>query len=390
MDRDLWQDELTSFDDIGRLRTLRMLGAAQGTTVTIDGRSLINMSSNDYLGMTSCVDLRNAASKASLLSGTGSGSSRLIAGTLLCHEQLEQALADYYGYDKALIFNSGYQANLGILSSLFGQEDVIYSDAFNHASIIDGARLSYADVKIFPHNDMEALEALLAETRSQYRHGVIVTEALFSMDGDYAQLSKIAALAKQYDLLLMVDEAHSTGVIGDGGRGLSALHSVVPDIYMGTMGKAFGSFGAFVLGRVSMIDLLINKARSFVFTTALPPPVIEASGAALKIIGNTDGEQRRSKLVRLVKHFVSGLHELYPERHYDNHSSHIIPLIFGEDKKTMSATTMLLEHGYYVQGIRPPTVPEHTSRLRFSLNAEHTEQDINNLLKLLDKLRKNS
>ena len=363
-----------------RYRFLRCVETAQDTQIVLDGQKVLLFCSNNYLGLANHPSLKNAAAAAADKYGCGSGASRLISGNMHLHEELEGRLADFKKYPACMLFNSGYAANVGILSSLMGKEDVIFSDALNHASIIDGCRLSRAEVKIYRHRDMDHLDTLLKEAGG-YRKRLIVTDALFSMDGDLAPLLELASLADRYGCLLMVDEAHAIGVMGEGGRGLAEYYGVekAVDISVGTLGKAFGSFGAFAVCSQVIREFLLNHARSLIYSTSLPPPVLAAALKAVEIIRKEP--ERRQQLRENAQLLAQGLNTLG----YSS-TDPVTPVqaaLIGDDKRTMALSEQLLLNGVYVQGIRPPTVPIKTARLRFSLMATHTPQDISVALEAL-------
>jgi 8-amino-7-oxononanoate synthase len=305
-------------------------------------------------------------------------------GNLPAHRALESRLASWLGVEAALLFNSGYQANVGLVSALAGPDDAVFSDALNHASLIDGCRLSRAHVVVYPHRDLHALASALAATPARRR--LILTDAVFSMDGDRAPLAELVALARAHEALLVVDEAHALGVLGPAGAGLSAGLDV--DVRMGTLGKALGGFGAFVAARQPIVELLANRARSFVFTTALPIPVAAAAQAALGWLISAEGQAARQRLAAHAERFFAGL-----RAHgfaVGEAPSHIVPLRMagGEPGRAMEASEALLARGIYVQGIRPPTVPPGTARLRVALSAAHDEHHLDEALAALAALRR--
>ena len=372
-----WQLQLDSLRQEGLLRELRTVEGAQGPYVEIDGRRVLLLCSNNYLGLAGHAQVVEAMCKATARYGAGSGGSRLISGSMTCHRLLEEQLAAFKDSERALLFNSGYAANCGILQGLFGEGDVIFSDAFNHASIIDGCRLSKARTVVYPHGDVQALEALMeAEAPKRSGRWLIVTDGVFSMDGDLAPLPELVRLKRRYDALLMVDDAHGTGVLGGGGRGsgeeLGCLQDI--DLHMGTLGKALGLFGAYLAGPGAVIELLINRARSFVFSTSLPPAVPAGAQAALDIVSGAEGARLRQALAVNRARFVACLRTgglSVPE-----YPSPIVPIITGEPAPTMAASEKLLAEGYFVQGIRPPTVPAGSCRLRATLMAVHAPADL--------------
>jgi 8-amino-7-oxononanoate synthase len=369
------RDELRQLEAAHRLRVPRIVDGRQGAHTVVDGALVLNLASNDYLALAG--DRRIAKAAAAVLdeSGTGAGASRLIVGNHRAHAAVEDALADWLRTPAARLFNSGYAANIGVLTTLLGPDDVVFSDALNHASIIDGCRLSRAQVVVYPHLDLAALERALSSTGPRApRRKLVVSESLFSMDGDIADVTALAALCAKHGAALILDEAHGVGVFGSEGRGLAAAAGVVPDVLVGTCGKALGSCGAFAATTRAVADLLWNRARSFVFSTGLPPLVPAAIAAALEIVRGSEGEQRRRDLAARARDLRTRLPKLggAPE-------SPIAPLLVGDDREVMQITARLLEQRVYVQGIRPPTVPEGTARLRVSLSAAHTLQDLETL-----------
>jgi 8-amino-7-oxononanoate synthase len=368
--------ELRELEANHRLRIPRIVDGAQGPRIIIDGHEVVNFASNDYLGLAGDPRLAQAAAAAFEAAGSGSGASRLIVGNHREHVELELAAADWMRCGGVRLFNTGYAANVGVISGLLRAGDVVFSDELNHASIIDGCRLSRADVVVFPHADYRALEAALSA-----RHGrrtLVVSESVFSMDGDIADVEALAALCKRHDASFMLDEAHAVGAVGPEGRGIAAERGVVPDLVVGTFGKALGSFGAFVATTRSIADLLWNRARSLVFSTAAPPGVSAVSRAALAIVRGAEGDRRR---VDLAAH-ARRLRELVRDAG-GAPTSAIVPLVIGSDPDVMARTELLLAEGVFVQGIRPPTVPVGTARLRIGLSAAHTVQQVEILAKLL-------
>ena len=371
------QHQLEELDASGMLRFLRRVTGAQGPRVSIDGREVVLLCSNNYLGLANHPFLVEASCRATRDLGAGSGASRLVSGSMDLHHQLEERVAAFKGADAALVFNSGYAANIGILQRLMGPDDIIFSDRLNHASIIDGCRLSSARTVVYPHNDWEALDALMhREQANRSGNWLIVTDGVFSMDGDIAPLSQLAQLKQRHDAWLMVDDAHGTGVLGENGRGsgehCGCLDSI--DLHMGTLGKALGGFGAFVASSRMIIDTLINRSRSFIFSTSLPPGVLAAAIAAFEVIEGDEGRQRRSRLEenrRLFSDTVvrAGIDTL-------SSPTQIVPLVTFQPDITMRAASALLDQGYFIQGIRPPTVPEGLCRLRATLMSDHGPDDV--------------
>jgi 8-amino-7-oxononanoate synthase len=368
--------ELRELAAAHRLRVPRVVDGAQGPVTVIDGRRVVNFASNDYLGLAGDPRLARAAAAALDEAGSGSGSSRLIAGNHRQHVLLEAAVADWLGCGGVRLFNSGYAANVGVLSSLARAGDVVFSDELNHASIIDGCRLSRAEIAVFPHRDLAALETALA-TRGGGRR-LVVSESLFSMDGDHADVAALSALCRRHGAALVLDEAHAMGVIGPEGRGLAALHGVVPDVVVGTFGKALGAFGAFAATSRAVADLLWNRARTLVFSTGLPPSIPAAARAALEIVRGPEGDDRRAALAGHARRLRAAVARAIGEP-----TSAIVPVVIGDDRATMACTDRLLGGGLFVQGIRPPTVPVGTARLRVGLSAAHTAPQVDDLARSL-------
>lgn len=368
---DTWAREALSALEAGALRRrLEPLQTPQGPRVCVAGRAYVNFSSNDYLGLANDADVVAAGRAALLRHGAGSGASRLVVGDSEAHHALERALAAFEGTEAALLFNSGYAANVGVIAALFGPGDVIFSDALNHASLIDGCRLSRAQVVVYRHRDVEHLEASLRAHPGRRR--VVVTDTVFSMDGDRAPLKAIAALCERHAVALMVDEAHATGVLGASGRGLCEVEGVEADLHVGTLSKSLGGFGAYVGCTAAVRELLFNQARSLVFSTALPPAVCAAAMVALEKLKEPS---RRARLAARVAQVAEGLG--LPA------DSAVFSVVLGEPAVAMRVSQRLREQGLLVKAIRPPTVPEGTSRLRISVSAAHSEQDVDVLLNAL-------
>lgn len=347
-----------------------------------ENREYINFSSNNYLGLANHPFLKKTSVEAIEKFGTSSGASRLITGSHLLYEELENKIAKFKGTESALTFNSGYHANIGVINTLMNEGDSIFSDSLNHASLIDGCRLSKAKTHIYDHQNLEQLEKLL---KSSSGNKMIITDGIFSMDGDLAKLDKLNDLAKKYETWLYIDDAHATGVIGDHGRGslnhfnLDAKQDHL--ILMGTFGKALGSFGAYICGSQNLIDFLINKSRSFIYTTALPPSIIAANIASIDFISKNDSLLK--KLWENISYFKNKMKDNVRLLKSD---SAIFPFIIGDAEKTMRLSQKLFDNGLIVQGIRPPTVPENSSRLRITLTASHLKTHIDDLVKNLKEI----
>ncbi len=379
---DFVASELAGLKERGLYRTLRRVEGGQGPSLVLDGREVINFSSNNYLGIANHHALCEAAKAAIDRYGCGSGASRLISGNMTLHEELESKLAAFKGTEAALVFNSGFQANTGIIPALVGPDDFVFSDALNHASIIDGCRLARAKTVVYEHCDVDQLERALKEAPGRGRK-LIVTESLFSMDGDEAPLKEIVELAERYGAMVMVDEAHATGVYEPNGTGLVAKLGLGERVMvqMGTLGKALGGFGAYVAGSNSLRELLINRCRSFIFTTSLPPAVMAMAMAAIDLVKKEP--ERRQALRKNCDALRNGLIKLGFT--LGDSQSQILPLLVGEAGACMKLSENLLLRGIFAQGIRPPTVPPGTSRLRITLMATHTDEHIRRALQAFEE-----
>jgi len=380
----LAREELAAIASNGLLRTLEPLASAAGPEVALpSGERLVNFSANDYLGLASHPRIRAALAEGAQRWGVGAGASRLVSGDFDAHHALEDELARFEGTEAAVAFNSGYAANCGVLPTFAGPEDVIFSDALNHASLVDGCRLSRARTEVYPHADVAALEAAIRRVRQQGARRVLVaTDTVFSMDGDIAPLGTIAELCDRYEAVLVVDEAHATGVIGPRGAGLVtdlALGGRV-DLRMGTLSKAVGVFGAYVAASRACCDLLLNRARPLVFSTALPAAIPHAALTGLRILSGAEGDSLRARLRRSVERFAGGLRAL---GHPAVAATPIFPIVLGAPEAALSAAAQLRKRGLLVRPIRPPTVPAGSSRLRIVISAGHTDEQIDHLLSAL-------
>ncbi len=367
--------------DEALIRRLNTMDSSTGPIVQYGGRPVVLLSSNDYLGLATHPSVVQAAVHATEQYGSGAGASRLICGTLPPHSELESALASFKGTEAALLFGSGYLANLGVIPALIGRNDLILADRLCHASLIDGCRLSGADFRVFRHRDADHLESLLKRRRS-HRRTLIVTDGLFSMDGDLAPLAELAALAKRYDAALYVDDAHGTGVMGATGRGTLEALAVEDDIpfHMGTLGKALGSSGAYVVGSGEIIDYLLNTARSFMFTTAPPPATAAAAHAAVTIIRQEP--ERRTRLWENQARMLHGLRRL--GFRLTETVSPILPVLIGDAATALAFSEQLLARGVYAPAVRPPTVPQGTSRIRVTVTSEHTTRHLEEALQAFE------
>jgi 8-amino-7-oxononanoate synthase len=378
---DAWaQEELAEIGRRGLLRSLEPLASPQGPVICLGGQSFINFSSNDYLGLAADPRVIRAFVAGLERWGVGAGASRLVVGDTEAHRRLEARLAAFEGTEAVLLLNGGYSGNLGLVPALVGRGDLVVSDALNHASLIDGCRLSRAEVAIVAHADPDAFARALGGTG--FRRKLVVTDAVFSMDGDQAPLPALAEVCARHGAALLVDEAHATGVFGARGSGLCEAAGVHPDVRMGTLGKALGGFGAYAATTRALVDLFVNRARSVVFSTTLPPALCEALVAAVDLLEH-DAELR-PRLWRNIHRFVGGLRRL--DFRAEPRSA-IVPLILGTPERALRASAFLRERGVLVKAIRPPTVAEGTSRLRFALSAGHTEAQIDHALQALEEAR---
>jgi 8-amino-7-oxononanoate synthase len=379
-----FEDQLATLEAQRLRRTRRIVEAKDGPRLQVDGRSLLSFASNDYLGLSQHPALIAAAQAAAARYGVGSTASPLVCGHEGPHEALEAELAAFVGRPRALYFGAGYLANVGLVPALVGRGDAVFSDALNHACLIDGVRLSRAEAHVYPHVDLAALAAQLAASTAQRK--LVVTDAVFSMDGNIAPLCELLALCEQHDALLMVDDAHGFGVLGPGGRGSAALAGIADSprlVYMATLGKAVGCAGAFVAGEASTVEWILQRARTYIFATAVPAMVAAAASAGLKVIA--DEPWRQQHLQRLIGQLRAGMAGM-PWRLLESDTG-IQPVIVGDNAHALRLADALRERGLWVPAIRPPTVPEGTARLRISLSAAHREGDVALLLDALGALR---
>jgi len=372
-----WSRELEVLKEEGLYRQLKVLESAQAPRAVIAGQEVIMLASNNYLGLSVNSEIKDKVMETIKEYGTGSGGSRLTTGSYDLHQRLEEKLADFKSTEASLVFNTGYMANVGVLTTVVGAGDLIISDQLNHASIIDGCRLSKAETTIYRHGDLEDLEKKL-QLGANYEQRLIVTDGVFSMDGDLAPLTEIVRLAKKYQALVMVDDAHGTGVLGKSGAGISEHFDLKDqiDIQVGTLSKALAAEGGFVAGSQELIDLLRNKARSFIYSTALAPATIMAGLAAGTYL--EENPQLLDQLWDNIKLLTTGLKELGYQL-VPSHSA-IIPIMIGDENKTVELSKELLEAGVLAPGIRPPTVAGGTSRIRTTVMANHKRQDIEEAL----------
>jgi len=379
LDREL-RRELDDLRLSGRYRNFKIIQSASLPEAIIQGKRYKVFCSNNYLGLANHPRLKQAACEAAERLGSGSGASRLVCGNMSAHVELEEELARFKQAEAAIIFPTGYMANLGAISALAGPKDTVIIDRLCHASIIDGCRLSRAKLQVYEHLDMDSLEHVLSRS-GKYRRRLVITDSIFSMDGDIAPLPQIIELCRRYQAVSMVDEAHATGVFGEHGRGTLEHLGVEGqmDVVMGTLSKAVGSLGGFVVGSQVLIDYLRQNCRSFIYTTALPPGVCAASTAGLKII--QDEPQRRQRLWENVEYLRRGLLEL--GFNLMGSQSQIIPVLLGDEARTIQVSEKLFRQGILIPGIRPPTVPKGQSRLRITLMSDHSREDLDCLLEAL-------
>ncbi|MDH5638302.1 MAG: 8-amino-7-oxononanoate synthase [Nitrospinota bacterium] len=376
-----FDERLRKVEADGLFRRLRLLDSAQGPTARLDGAEVILFSSNDYLGLCAHPKVTAAAVECVQRYGWGAGAARLLAGSMAPHMELERQMAQFLGKEAALLFNTGYAVNTGVLAAMMGRGDLIFADKLAHASIIDGARQSGAKLVRFAHNDPDSLEKLLAKAPARGRR-LVVTEGVFSMDGDIPPLKRIADIARRHGAMLMVDDAHGFGLFGPQGRGTIHMAGIADevDIHVVTLGKAMGGFGGVVAASRRFIDGLINFCRPFIYSTAIPPAAPAAALAALNIIRGQEGDKLRGKLFKNADMAVSLLREAGLAV---DSKTQIVPVVVGESKEASRLAAKLLEGGVYAPAIRPPTVPRGTARLRLSITSGHTEADIKKLGTLL-------
>jgi 8-amino-7-oxononanoate synthase len=378
------KSELAKKREAGLYRERRVNASAQGVHCVVDGKQLLSFCSNDYLGLANHPEVKRAFINGAEKYGVGSGSAHLINGHSQLHHDCEQRLAEFTGRDRALLFSNGYMANLAIASALLGRKDAVYQDRLNHASLIDGAKLSGARLVRYRHNDINQLKTLLGKVEAHHR-SLLMTDGVFSMDGDCADLVAISALCAKHNIGCMVDDAHGFGVLGDSGGGL--LQSLNLDqqqvpVLMATLGKAIGTAGAFVAGSDELIETLIQQARPYIYTTASPPAISAATLCSLDLVEKESW--RRSKLDELIEYLRRALSQMDFELMHSN--TPIQPVIIGDNHRAIKLSNGLLEQGILVSAIRPPTVPPGSARLRITLSATHDKTDIDRLLGALERV----
>ncbi len=381
---DYLRDELHQLAEQGLLLHPRTLEGPTGGRARFDGREVINLASNNYLGLANHPRMNEAAARAARELGAGSGAVRTIAGSMTMHRELEERFAAFKHAEDALMFQSGFTSNAGTVAAILSKEDVIVSDQLNHASIIDGARLSRAEIKVFPHKDASAADAILTETKREGRRQLLITDGVFSMDGDIAPLPDLVEVAEKHGAIMMVDDAHASGVLGAGGAGTVGhfgLHSRV-DIQVGTLSKAIGVLGGFIAGPRHLIEWLQNRGRPYLFSTSAPPAVVAACIEALDIIG--DEPDRLERLWSNTRSFKAGLHDLG----FDTGASEtpITPVITGDEEKTQAFARRLFEEGVFTPAIVFPTVAKGRARVRTIVTAEHSEEDLKEALDVFDRV----
>lgn len=368
----------------GTYRRMRVLEGLQSPRMRVDGRDVLLFAGSNYLDLARHPQVIEAAARASREWGCAAGGSRLITGNLACHEALEAELAQFFESEAALTFNTGYMANLGVIPALVGPDDVLLSDELNHASIIDGARLARTQIAVFRHGDVASFAETLGRIRPKARRVLVAVDGVYSMDGDVAPVAEIVKHAHEADAMVLLDDAHGTGCLGSRGRGTAEAAGVLGevDILMGTLGKSIGSFGAFVVGSAKLRDLLVNTARSFIFSCALSPAQVEAARVSLRLID--EESWRRIRLADNCNRLRAGLAKAGISTAPS--TTHILPVILGENERTMAVCEALLERGYYAQGIRHPSVPSGSARLRITPMATHDEDDIDGLVNAISEL----
>jgi 8-amino-7-oxononanoate synthase len=375
------QARLDEIDELGLTRRMRLVSGPQGPRVVLDGKPVLLLCSNNYLGLADHPRVREAAADAAMRWGVGAGASRLVSGTMTVHRRLEDALAAFKDREAALLFGSGYLANIGVISALAGKDQVVFSDELNHASIIDGCRLARAETVVYRHCDMDHLAWCMEKASA--RGAVVVTDSVFSMDGDIAPLEEIVQLAQRHGARTVVDEAHGTGCVGPGGRGAVAEagleHEV--DVVIGTLGKALGAYGAFAACDAQMARLLTNTSRPLIFSTAPPPPAIAGALAALELL------VEQPRLVDKLQANAGVMRTELAAEGFEvaGSTTQIVPLIVGDAAQAMRVCEAAIERGVFAQAIRPPTVPEGTSRLRLALMASHTKAELRDAARVLGR-----
>ncbi len=371
---DVAREKLGAIHARGTYRRMRVLDGAQAPRMNVDGRDVLLFAGSNYLDLAQHPEVVEASARAARDYGCASGGSRLITGNLTLHERLEEELAAFFDTPAALAFSTGYMANAGVIPALVGPQDAIVSDALVHASLIDGCKLARAAVHVFEHGDAASLDAVLRDATAKHRRVLVVLDGVYSMDGDLAPLRELVPVARRHDAMVMLDDAHGAFALGAQGRGTAELLDVADgiDVLVGTLGKALGSFGAFVAGSAALRELLINTARPFIFSCALAPPQVEAARAALRIVAREPWRRERlqANATRLREQLAKAGISTAPS------TTQIVPVVIGDNATTMATCERMLERGYYAQGIRWPSVPEGSARLRITPMATHAEAEI--------------
>jgi glycine C-acetyltransferase len=382
---DYLKTQLGELEQSGLRLHIRTLESAQAARARFDGRDVINLASNNYLGLCGHPRMKEAAAEAAKEYGAGSGAVRSIAGTMSLHRELEARFAAFKGAEAALMFPSGFAANAGTVSAILTREDVIVSDALNHASIIDGARLSRAEIKVFPHKDVAAADRLLGETKGEGRNQLLITDGVFSMDGDIAPLPALVDVAEKHGAIMMIDDAHASGVLGENGKGTVSHYGLDPnrvDVQVGTLSKAIGALGGFIAGPSHLIEWLKNRGRPFIFSTSAPPAVAAACIVALDILEQEpDRVQRLWERTRFLKEGLQGLG-------FDTGESQtpITPVIAGEAQKAQELSALLWDEGVFTPAVVFPTVAKDRARVRTIVTADHTEEDLKQALDAFERV----
>lgn len=372
----------------GNYRVRKAKDSGNSNLFVYKGKNYLSFASNDYLSLSNDKRIIACAKKALDRHGFGSGSSPLISGYSKYHSKLEEEISEYLGQEKTLLFSTGYQANLGVINSIINRKDNIIADQLNHASLIDGSILSRANFKRYKHNEMASLENIVSRVTEQKKNTLIISDSLFSMDGDLANLKELNNISKKHDSMLLIDEAHAIGIIGKNGKGLVNKYSLnnKNNIFVtGTFGKAIGTYGAFFAGKKDYVEYVMQKARGYIYSTSIPINSVEATRKSLKII--SEENWRREKLLSLIKYFRKNIKNT--NFNILNSDTHIQAIIIGDSKSATFTSEELLKHGIYLPAIRPPTVEEGKSRLRISLTVDHEESDIEYLINILDTISKN-
>lgn len=374
---------MTEFTDTF-IRKMLVANSAADSTVNVDGRQMLCFCSNNYLGLATHPELVQAGLETISEFGVGTGASRFVSGNTSLHEQLETDIAHFESADAGVVFSSGYMANVGTVSALVRRGDVVISDRLNHASIIDGCRLSGAKMLVYPHRNVEALEKIVKRYRARYKRALLVTDTVFSMDGDVAPIDRIAKVCTENDMIFMVDEAHATGVFGKTGRGVCQAQSVVADVHLGTLSKALGCSGGFISGKADLMENIRNRARSFIYTTAMPATLCATASAAIRVLG-ANAVQWLDDYWKKIGYFKQGLAKIGFDA--AGFESQIFPLLADSDENALRIAESFQNEGIMVTAIRPPTVPAGTSRLRLTVIRTHTYEQLDRCLEVVQSMK---